>query len=258
MKKKCIKFSGILLTLALIFSPLAMAHEFIIKPVNMAPEPGEKLPLSVISAHVFMVSEEMEPLDQVDVSLVRGETNKTVNLVKNPTLMTLDGIVTLEDQGTYILSGHRKGMLWSQTTQGWKQAGKKGLSGVISSGKYEKFCKVLVNVGKYDEGYRQVMGHDLEIIPMENPAGKKVGDEVAFKILFKGAPLSTKVYATYDGFSRHPNTYAYFTETDENGVGIVKIHHAGRWMVRVENKIETKTEDYDTHALRAVLVFDIQ
>jgi uncharacterized GH25 family protein len=258
MKQRCVKFSGILLVLALVFSPLAMAHEFIIKPVSMAPEPGEKLPFSVISAHVFMVSEEMEPLDQVDVSLIRGETKTNVDLVKNPTLMTLDGIVNLEDQGTYILCGHRKGMLWSQTTQGWKQAGKKGLSGVISSGKYEKFCKVLVNAGQSDEGYRQVIGHDLEIIPMGNPADVKVGDEASFKILFKGAPLSTKVYATYDGFSRHPNTYAYFTETDENGVGIVKIHHAGRWMVRVENKIETKTEDYDTHALRAVLVFDIE
>jgi hypothetical protein len=41
-----------------------------------------------------------------------------------------------------------------------KASWKKGLPGVISSGKYEKFFKVLVNAGQSDEGYAQVIRHD--------------------------------------------------------------------------------------------------
>jgi uncharacterized GH25 family protein len=61
-----------------------------------------------------------------------------------------------------------------------------------------------------------------------------------------------------DGFSNRPNTYAYFTETDETGVAHVKIDHPGLWMVRVENKLDKPTEDYDTQVLRAVLVFNVR
>lgn len=48
------------------------------------------------------------------------------------------------------------------------------------------------------------------------------------------------------------------TETDENGVAYVKLHHPGTWMIRVENKIDQATEDYDVHVMRSVLVFNVQ
>lgn len=65
------------------------------------------------------------------------------------------------------------------------------------------------------------------------------------------------MYATFDGFSTNPNTYAYFTETDEKGIAKVKITHPGMWMVRAEKETAEQTEDYDKHILRAVLVFGV-
>ncbi|BBO85052.1 nickel transporter [Desulfosarcina ovata subsp. sediminis] len=258
MREKCIRLSGALLVLSLlIVSPLP-AHEFIVKPVTMTPHPGQQLPFSVISAHVFMVSEEMEPAEQVVMALNRDGKTTPLTLVKNPTLMTLDGSMELADEGTYLLCGHRKGVIWTNTTQGWKQASKKGLSNVISSGKYEKFCKTLINVGHPDDGYKETVGHALEIVPLDDPAALSPGDEGRFQVLFKGAPLSSAVYATYDEFSSHPNTWAYMTETDENGVAHIKLHHEGCWMIRVENKIKQATKDYDVHVMRAVLVFNIK
>lgn len=258
MKSRIMNRLAIAVLLALFLAPFASAHEFIIKPAHMNPMPGQKLPFSVVSAHVFMVSEEMEPVEQVSVNLVRGEEKTAAHVVKNETLLTLDGAADIRTEGTYILSGHRKGVIWSNTTQGWKQAGKKGLTGVISSGKYEKFCKTLVNAGTPDEGYKTVVGHALEIVPMSDPAKVEVGDEADFQILFEGKPLTAEVYATYDGFSSRTNTYAYFTETDETGVAHVKIDHPGLWMVRTENKLDKPTDDYDTHVLRAVLVFNVR
>jgi uncharacterized GH25 family protein len=233
------------------------AHEFIIKPVQMKADPGHTLPFSVISAHAFMISEEMEPADEVDVSLIRGDGNDAVALKPNDVLMTLDGAAELKTEGTHILAGHRNGMIWTQTTRGWKQAGKKGLTGVMSSGKYEKFCKTLVVCGYADAGYKTVVGHKLEIVPMDDPSQAVPGRDLRFQVLYDGKPQPAEVYATYDGFTDAANTYAYYTETDEAGQARVRITHPGVWMVRVQHKVEEPTEDYDSHVLRAVLVFGV-
>lgn len=233
------------------------AHEFILKPVLLNASTGQPLPFSVLSAHVYMVSEEVEPVEQVEASLIRGDAVSEIPLEPNDILLTLDGRANIEQEGTSILCGHRKGMIWTKTTQGWKQASKKGLSGVISSGKYEKFCKTLITAGQADDGFKRVVGHRLEIVPVDNPGAARVGDELSFQVLFDGKPLAAEVRATYDGFTTNPNTYAYVTETEENGVARVKLTHPGAWMVRVQHTIDDSTPDYDKCVLRAVLVFGV-
>ena len=237
----------------------AFAHEFIIKPVQLDTEKGHVLPFSVVSAHVFMVSEEMEPLENTTVQLVSAGRVSDIKLHPNESLMTLDGQVKPAAEGTAIIAGHRKGVIWTHTTQGWKQQSKKGLKGVIKSGKYEKFCKTLVTVGKPDGSYADTVGHRLEIVPLSDPSKARVGDEIEFRTLFDGKPVSVEnMLATYDGFSANPNTYAYFTEPYGEGLTKVKITAPGTWMVRVQHKDNTATADYDSHVMRAVLVFEVK
>lgn len=257
MKKSLLVTVSIVTLLSLTISAQAVAHEFILRPIQLNVPVGHKLPFSVLSAHVFMVSEEVEPVEEVEVSLTDGNGKKEIPLYPNNVLLTLDGSVEIEKEGTRILCGHRKGMIWTKTTRGWKQAGKNGLKGVISSGKYEKFCKTLVTAGQAGDGYRQVVGHRLEIVPVDNPGDAKVGKDLTFQVLFDNKALITEVYATYDGFSMTPNTYAYFTETDGNGTAKVRITQPGTWMVRVQHKVDTSTPDYDQHVMRAVLVFGV-
>ena len=249
----------LLLTMVLTIVPLSsQAHEFIIKPVQLHVEKQAVVPLSVVSAHSFMVSEEMEPLKQVDVVAHLNGTTSKVELVANEKLMTLDGAFLTTHGGTLVLAGHRKGMIWTQTTKGWKQASKKGLKGVIKSGKYEKFSKALVTVSTDDGSFGKVIGQDLEIIPLSNPMQANVGDELEFKFLFKGKAFSPEnVFATYDGFSNENNTYAYATEPYGEGIAKVKITHPGIWMVRAQHVSKEPTDDYDQHVMRSVLVFEV-
>ncbi|MCP4117580.1 MAG: DUF4198 domain-containing protein [Desulfobacteraceae bacterium] len=249
-----------LLSLMICFTMIASvsAHEFVIKPVQMSVQPDQKVPFSVLSCHVFMVSEELEPGDQIDVSLINANTVTPIKLHPNPILLTHDGVAQCKKEGYAIIAGHRKGIIWTQTTQGWKQASKKGLRGVIASGKYEKFCKTLIKAGNADQGFDTIVKDKLEIVPITNPATAGINTEMEFKILYDGKPLSTAVYATYDGFSSNPNTYAYYTECNDQGIAKVKITHPGTWMVRVQKKLDQATEDYDTHIMRAVLVFEVK
>ncbi len=246
---------------ALVFAQqnVASAHEFLLKP-DVAPtdkQVEQKIPFGVVSCHVFMTSEEMEPIDNVKVALVQGEKRVPVKLQKNDARLTLDGEVQIA-AGTSILAGHRQGIIWTETTKGWKQGSKAEYSGVLSSGKYEKFCKTLLNKGASDNGWQQAVGHDLEIIPETDPSAVKVGEELAVRILYKGQPLTAKVWATMDGFSEHPNTWAYCTEGNAEGIAHIKITAPGLWMIRTENIINKPTKDYDKHVLRANLLFTVK
>ena len=133
-------------------------------------------------------------------------------------------------------------MFWTVTTHGGKAVSKKGLTGVIKSGKYEKFSKTLLPVGGKTEGFDRVVGQQLEIMPVTDPATLHPGDEMKVRVLFEGKPLATPIYAGYDGFSKHQNTYAYYTEDcDDDGTASVAITAPGLWMVRVQHKVHEPT-----------------
>jgi uncharacterized GH25 family protein len=87
------------------------------------------------------------------------------------------------------------------TPEGLKQITRK-TAGATNPYKIEKFSKALVNVTPADNGFSTVIGDTLEIVPVTNPATVRPGDEMTVRVLFKGQPLTTNVYATYDGFSK--------------------------------------------------------
>lgn len=246
-------------SLALVLLPvLVQAHEFIVKPEKLTLQHAEKVPFKVVSAHVFMESEEMEPAEQVELKLYANNKVTPVAVSPNEAAMTLDGTAEVPAKGAAILAGHRNGMIWTQTTKGWKQASRKGLSGVIKSGKYEKFCKTLICNGN-GKGFDRIVGQRLEIVPLDDPSSMKPGDEMRVKVLFDGKPVSSgQLLATYDGFSTQPNTYAYMTESFDNDVAKVKVSSPGVWMVRAQHAINEPTEDYDSHVMRSVLVFEVK
>lgn len=255
MKKVC--FAVTMIVSFMVSLQMVWAHEFIVKPATMSSVGGKQVSISVLSAHVFMESEEVEPIEQVEIYSL-GAKRQDVSLKVNEQEKILEGEVQGEGGASYFICGHRKPMIWTKTTEGWKQESKKNLSGVISSGVYEKFSKAYVSGKKNGEKYKDLVGHRLEIIPMEDPEKLITGEELKVKVVFDGEPIATELYATFDGFSASPGTYAYFSSTDENGVGMIKITSPGTWMVRVEHKIDEPNENYDTHVLRAVFLFGVE
>jgi uncharacterized GH25 family protein len=206
-----------------------------------------------------MISQEMEPADKVEASMIKDDVVTPIKLSSNPTLMTQDGIALCQKPGYSIISGHRKGVIYTKTTQGYKQGGKKEIKNAVStSKKYEKFCKALVKAGNADNGYSKIINDKLEIVPLTDPASVRINSEMEFKIIYDGKPFSTEVVATYDGFSTNPNTYAYLTKCNDQGVATVKITHPGTWMVRVQAESKQADQDYDIHVMRAILVFEVK
>ncbi|WP_205749177.1 DUF4198 domain-containing protein [Desulfopila sp. IMCC35008] len=257
MTRHLSRIAGITAAALLITIQTVQAHEFIIKPVSLSGTHGQTIPFNVLSSHVFMESVEMEPLQEVEAYALSPNGRQDIPLVGNETEKTLNGNVAIQAEGTHILCGHRNGIIWSKTTKGWKQESKKNLKGVLSSGKYEKFAKAIISNGKSDSNYSKPVGHKLEIVPLDDPQTTSVGKEMKLQVLYDGKPLATEVYATYDGFSSHTNTYAYYSNSGDDGQVAVKLTQPGVWMVRVEHEITEPTPDYDTEVIRAVLLFGI-
>lgn len=232
----------------------ASAHEWVVKPQPWEHyTSGQVLPFRIVSSHVFMKSEELENPANVAASF----DGKPVPLTANEIFKSFDGQVTLGKPGCAIIRGHRKGEVWSRTTQGMKKGDRSSLEGVIESRKYEKFCKALVAVDGDSRGFDRVVGDQLEIVPLDDPFRAAPGDTLRFRILHDGRPVSPEVTATYDGFSDTPNSYAYWTEPYGEGEAAVKISAPGLWMVRVQYIVDEKGENYEKHIMRSVLVFPV-
>lgn len=236
---------------------VAMAHEFVVKPEKSRVKAGETVKFGVHSAHVFIESEELEDPATVKVFILDGVAPAEVAVKTNEAAKTFDGQAVFKNPGTKMLDGRRLQQVWSLTPEGMKKGSKKELPGATKSNRYEKFAKTLIVVEAPDEGYKKVLGHKLEIVPVDDPSKAKIGEDLTFQVLYDGKPLSTAVWATYDGFTKNPNSYAYFTEADDKGLAKVKITAPGLWMVRVENKAAAGG-DIDQEVIRSVLVFEVK
>lgn len=248
LTRACLRGLEILTLCFLASASTAHGHEFILKPAQFRAQPGEKISFSIIPAHVFMVSDAMEPLKNVKVALYEGAKITPVALRENRQSKTLDGEVSLSVKGSAILAGYLEEPVEHRPA-------KEGQ--VAARIKREKWSKAFLTGDAPDEHYGKILGHQLEIVPLANPFSIKAGQELSVRVLLDGKPLNAMVFATYDGFSPREYTYAYATEA-KDGWAHIKFVQPGVWMVRVENRRQVNHKEYDQQVLKATLVLAVR
>lgn len=125
---------------------------------------------------------------------------------------------------------------------------------------YEKSAKTLVTVGNSKIfSWDKVLGHVLEIIPIQNPESLKKGDMVSLKVLYNGKPLENAlISAGYAGDSIDEGSNLE-KRTNSNGIVEIPLSNAGRWYFNTINVVEeTKIEDIEWHSYTATLTFEIK
>jgi uncharacterized GH25 family protein len=98
--------------------------------------------------------------------------------------------------------------------------------------RYSRFIKALLEVGdKRDKTFAKRIGLKLEIVPLENPYSKKIGDTLSFQVLFQGKPLKDKtIFAdNRDGEAISKQKL----KTDAHGKATIKLDRKGIWLVRL-------------------------
>ena len=253
------------LTVVIVLSSLpAFSHELTIKAPSNAMKEGQPFPVTVQSAHKFIVPEEVEILERVKAGIIEGGKFVPSELKANEPGLCIDFTVTPKDLSqSVILVATKDGESWCVTNEGGKSGARKDLEAqglkVLSANKYDKYAKAIFNTSHDDKNFAFTVGHPLEIIPVTNPADVKTGGYMTVKILLNGQPYTGPVWATYDGFvTEYENTYAYYTEA-ENGEAHVKITAPGWWGIRAAQAGLPGIEgDYDHLNLRTFLLFEVK
>lgn len=111
---------------------------------------------------------------------------------------------------------------------------------------YQSFAKSFVSLGRWSEP--KVLGHALEIVPISDLSKAKVGDEIEFKVLLNGKPLTSKTdgkpaLKAYNEFYNPDAKYSINASIDQNAIAKIKLTNPGRWLmiVNTEEKVDEKT-----------------
>jgi uncharacterized GH25 family protein len=235
----------------------AGSHELIVKPKATSVAAGSQLDFVVLSSHVFMTSQELEAHEDVRAGLAIDGKRTDIPLRPDEASLSYLGMASAPTEMPFFLVASRLPQIWATTAKGVVRATNK-TPGASNAFKIDKFAKTLINASPGAAGFDTVLGDPLEIVLTSNPASVRVGDEISVRVLANGQPIATTVSGTYDGFSKKDDTYAYTTQSEADGSAAVKITRPGLWMVRVQNSVPEKTDNYDRHVTRAVLVFFVR
>ena len=104
-----------------------------------------------------------------------------------------------------------------------------GESGKPGRERYSRFIKSVLQVGDMqDDAYKKSTGFKLDIVPLENPYAKKIGDSLTLQILFDGKPLAKRM-----AFAESVAGAIQSLTSDADGKVTMTINHAGMHLVRV-------------------------
>lgn len=160
--------------------------------------------------------------------------------------------------GTYLAVTGKKFTYWVKTTEGSIEGKNKSqVKGAIKGMYSGKFCKAIITVDKPGGNvFSRIVGHELEIIPLKDPATLTKGDVLPIKVIFKGKPAEMEVKATYAGYSSRSNVFSETIKTDKQGLGEIKLSKKGQWLVRTnftEKAVDNRL--YDEKMYAATLTF---
>jgi uncharacterized GH25 family protein len=250
----------------------AGAHEFFVIPDEVKDyKIGDTVQINALSTHYFTVGEELEPIEVNEVYIVKNgiKAGADLPLERNADRVWYETSYRITDNVPAIVVGNRKGGFYCLFTDGGYADGTKAEVTAANTGKtiataryFAKYSKYYLNPIANDTSFSVPLGHELEIIPLDNPARIKKGifSKARFRVLYKGQPLANaEISATYDYYDyKTANAYAQTAKTDAKGEVSFKIDNTGLWLVRISDTRPSSYPDTDEDNIAAIVVFTVK
>lgn len=239
----------------------ASAHDTWIVMQSYAVEKSKVAAFTVANAHKLVIPND-KPLgaDQIESASILAPDGKETPCAAGGKDLFQSGSA-LKALGSYVAVVKKKGGFSSKTTDGYQRGkNKQDVKDVIECSYSEKFAKAVFTVGAPGgASYAKVFGHALEIVPQQDPAGLKKGDELTVKVLAHGQPVRTTIYGTFEGFSPEANTFAYTTSTNKEGIAKIRMIGGGVWVLVVkQDSAYPDAAVCDKQTLAATLTFKVK
>lgn len=245
-KIKCTAIRVILIAALAVFARSAAAHDYWFETDHFFTPENSSLALHLQVGSTLVIEEERPFQAKRTVSFNLYAAQNVFDLSR----ISADGAVPVAEfsvgrAGTYLVGMERNStdiVLEAQKFNDYLR--EEGLTEIIKERaarrenekfgyeRYSRYVKTLIQVGdKKDETYGRILGYKLEIVPLENPYGKKRGDQIKFRVLFNGAPLKSSQIFAYNRPDKE--IFTHRMQTDEKGECRLKIDRTGFWLVRL-------------------------
>jgi uncharacterized GH25 family protein len=262
--------------ISLVFAGFTSAHETTVIPDNTSKDykSGDTVTFFGISSHYNLVGEELEGLDAVEMYMYKnGVKSPNLPLAENTDRLWYEGTYTLTDNTPVIAVFRSIGGYTTTFSDGSRVGLDKRQAAAANPGKsitrtgcFSKWAKYYLNPSRTDRTFSTPLGHDIEIIPLDNPAGKTRNSTMRLRVLYRGKPLpNAEVKASYDYFDYRTMDAWAFTgkKTDANGEISFRLDHPniGKpvvWIFRVREVHRVNTPETDEENPAATLLFAVK
>lgn len=237
----------------------SFAHEYWLQPEKFFLKAGERVPVRLFVGDGLSKDVEERPFSKAKTLKFRVfsayQSFDLRDLIKDQNLPVY--LFEAKKKGGYVFAMHRD---WSYITiepdKFEEYLKEEGLEDIIEERKkldesdkpgrerYSRYIKMMLQVGdKTDDVYKQDTGLLLEIIPLENPYLKRVGEWLEFAVLFEGKPLVNRsVFAIHEKIGKKKHV------TDAQGRFRMKIEANGMWLIHtiLMRRCECKDVDWES------------
>lgn len=136
----------------------------------------------------------------------------------------------------------------------------KGISDKPAIERYSKHVKAIIQVeDKKTDEFSTALDYPIEFIPISNPYGLSVGDDLRMKLLFKGSPLPNQVvHIGSRSDLKSGDAKEIETKTDSRGEISMKITEKGKWYVASIYIVESAEKGIDYESNWATLTFEVK
>ncbi len=135
-----------------------------------------------------------------------------------------------------------------------------GTLGTPSRERYHKHVKSLVPVGdRPDSGHATVLGYPAEIVPLQNPYTRSVGDVLEVQLLVEGKPLSGQFVQFGGRTPAEGRVPQRDTRSDARGVARIPLDRRGSYFVKfIEMRRLTGDAEANYESRWATLTFAVR
>jgi nickel transport protein len=174
------------------------------------------------------------------VDLVALRPGEKTSLLNDMEAAVVTGAFVVEskpfvDDGHVLLGSRYDNGYWVKTKDGLFRNATKRLVPDAAEGLWSsKFAKTVTGPGS---PWQTVLGHDIELVPLSDPAAITPGQSLKLRVLFHGKPLAGGQIERGDGVTAVPENDIPRFATDADGVATVPIVKAGAHLLVIDYRI---------------------
>jgi uncharacterized GH25 family protein len=139
------------------------------------------------------------------------------------------------DHGRTLIAARYDNGYWVKVADKlYRNASKRFVPDAMDSMWSAKFAKALTGAGA---PWSTVVGHDLELVPLDDPAAVKPGKTLRLRLLFHGNPLPDAQVERGDGITVIKEEDIPRFRTDQDGTAVIPVVKPGPVLLAVDHRV---------------------